>query len=467
MDQAAEYIWNDLQNYAKEIYTAPTYDVWMRASSLDRIEDGQIFIKLPNELTKQKWSEDLQGKIIELAYQYTGKDLIPVFECPTAYDSEVTRNNEKKETLEPIMQEKEKIVNQNRNKVDNVPTENLKKSNLNPDFTFENFIEADSNRFAYTAASVAAENSEIYNPLLIYGGTGLGKTHLMQAVGHDLLRIKPESSVLYVSCLDFVNDYINSIANKSMDTFKKKYTNVDLLLLDDIQFLERKTETQNEFFHIFETIYNNGGQIIITSDQPIDKIPTLQDRIVSRFKKGISCDVEPPNYETRIAILREKAKNSGLDITEEGLKFIATNVKSNVRELEGALKTIQVFAISRKQTNITTVLIQEALFRDQELNKKDEVSISDIQNIVCDFYHIKLKDMKGKSRRKEFVEPRQIAIFLARELTDTSLPTLGKEFGGRDHTTIMHSIEKIENLLKTNLQIKSTIEDLRNKIKYQ
>lgn len=467
MDKAAKEIWTALQEYAKSIYSRPTYDVWIEPASFERIENDQIFIKLPNETAKRKWTEDLQGKIIELAYQYTGRDLIPVFECPSLYDSEIQRTNEKKENLRHVMTEKEKIVKQNRQKVDEIASASLQGANLNPDYTFENFIEGESNKFAYTAATVAAEDSTTYNPLLIYGDTGLGKTHLMQAVGHDLLHINPNAKVLYVSCIDFVNDYIKSLQNKSMDDFRERYNNVDLLLVDDIQYLESKTETQNEFFHTFETIYNRGGQVIITSDQPIDLIPTLQGRIVSRFKRGVNADINPPDYETRLAILKEKSKASSLQIPDEGLDYIASTIKSNVRELEGVLKNIKLLAISKNQTEITLNLIREALSREQNKEVNNDVTITEIQQVVCEFYNIKLNDIRGKSRKREIVYPRHIASYLARELTDSSLPSIAKEFGGRDHTTIMHSIEKIEKMIKTDQQVSTDVEEIKNKIKYR
>ena len=444
MDSVNDAIWLALQEYGHSIYTKPTFDVWFRDAYIDRIQDDIIFIKLPSELARNKWKADFEGKIIEIAYQVTGRDLLPEFEFPNSSSESITKEHHKKEILNPIMKQKETIVKKNRNEVDTVSESALRDAKLNPDFTFEKFVEAESNKFAYTAASVAVEQPKLFNPLFIFGDSGLGKTHLMQAVGHDLLKMNPNAKVRYIGCDKFSQEYIVSIKNKNNEDFREKYNNLNLLLLDDIQFLENREGTQIEFFHIFENIYNNGGQIIITSDRPLEEIPNLHDRIVSRFKKGVIADIDPPNYEARIAILSEKARLRGLDISKTGLEYIANHVKDNVRELEGALTNIKVFAEANVQKELSDDLIREFFSSDHSSKSETTITIPSIQKIVCDFYNITETDIKGKGRASKFVFPRQMAMFLARELTGESYPTIGKEFGGRDHTTVMHSIDKLK-----------------------
>jgi chromosomal replication initiator protein len=314
---------------------------------------------------------------------------------------------------------------------------------------------------AHAAALVVAEDpGSIYNPLFFYGGVGLGKTHLMHAIGHQMLAKRPHAKIKYVSSENFTNDFINSIQKNKMEDFRNEYRTVDLLLVDDIQFLVNKEGTQEEFFNTFEELYRNNKQIVLTSDRLPNEIPTLPQRLVSRFAWGLSVDITPPDLETRTAILRKKAEAENLEIPDDTLSYIAGQIDSNIRELEGALVRVQAFA-TIQSADITTSLAAEALKALQSSEPLRQVSILQIQEEVASYYHIQLKDLKGKKRVKSIVVPRQIAMFLAREMTDNSLPKIGAEFGGKDHTTVIHAHEKIQQLLKHDSTIQNEISEIK------
>ena len=318
---------------------------------------------------------------------------------------------------------------------------------------------------AHAAALVVSEEPGVlYNPLFLYGGVGLGKTHLMQAIGHQLLLSKPDTNVKYVTSEAFANDFINSIQTKNQEKFRQEYRNVDLLLVDDIQFFADKEGTQEEFFHTFNDLYNDKKQIVLTSDRLPNEIPKLQERLVSRFKWGLSVDITPPDLETRIAILRNKADTERLEIPEDTLSYIAGQIDSNVRELEGSLVRVQAYA-TMQNAEITTSLAADAL-KGLKLNgKSSQLSIAKIQSVVAKYYSLSITDLKGRKRVKEIVLPRQIAMYLAREMTDSSLPKIGQEFGGKDHTTVMHAHERISQALTSDQNLKDAILDLKNTLK--
>ena len=307
---------------------------------------------------------------------------------------------------------------------------------------------------------MTASGARIYNPLFFYGGVGLGKTHLMHAIGHQMLAINPQAKVKYVSSETFANDFINSIKNKTSEEFRQEYRKVDLLLVDDIQFFADKEATQEEFFHTFENLYNDNKQIVLTSDRLPNEIPKLQERLVSRFAWGLSVDITPPDLETRTAILRKKAQAENLEIPDDTLSYIAGQIDSNIRELEGALVRVQAFA-TMNSADITTSIAADAL-KSLKGTSNSQLSISKIQDEVAKFYHIQLKDLKGKKRVKTIVVPRQIAMYLAREMTESSLPKIGAEFGGKDHTTVIHAHEKISQLMKSDSNIQQEIAEIKN-----
>ncbi len=319
---------------------------------------------------------------------------------------------------------------------------------LNPKYTFDSFVIGNSNRFAHAASLAVAESpAKAYNPLFIYGGVGLGKTHLMHAIGHYILHNNPKSQVVYVSSEKFTNELINSIKDDKNVEFRNKYRNIDILLVDDIQFIAGKERTQEEFFHTFNALYEANKQIIISSDRPPKEIPTLEDRLRSRFEWGLIADIQAPDFETRMAILKKKADVEKLNIPNEVMVYIATKIKSNIRELEGALIRIVAFS-SLTNKEISVDLASEALKDIISSKQTRQVTIDIIQEVVANYYNLKIEELKSARRTRNIAFPRQIAMYLSRKLTDMSLPKIGEEFGGRDHTTVIHAYEKISNNLK-------------------
>ncbi len=343
-------------------------------------------------------------------------------------------------------------------------------ANLNPKYTFDTFVVGANNNLAHAASLAVAESpGEIYNPLFIYGGVGLGKTHLMHSIGHFILKNNPAAKVLYVTSEKFTNELIDAIRNKnnfSPTEFREKYRNNDVLLIDDIQFIIGKESTQEEFFHTFNALYEAKKQIIISSDKPPKEIETLEERLRSRFEWGLTVDIQSPDYETRMAILRKKEEMEGYNIDNEVIKYIATNIKSNIRELEGALT--KIVALSRLDNKeITVELAEEALKDIISPNDKREVTPELVIQVVADHYGITPLDISSQKRNKEIVYPRQIVMYLCRDMVGTPLQMIGKYLGGRDHTTIIHGIEKITTEMKKNDTLNNTIEILKKKISPQ
>ena len=335
---------------------------------------------------------------------------------------------------------------------------------LNPHYNFGTFVVGEGNKMAHAAAFAVAESpGSLYNPLFIYGGVGLGKTHLMEAIGNHMLQVNPNSRVKYVTSEDFTNDYINAIRNNTTEQLREEYRNLDLLLIDDIQFLANKEGTQLEFFNTFNALHDRKKQIVMTSDRIPNEIPELQDRLVSRFRWGLTVEITPPDLETRIAILRSKVEEDHIDIGNDTLNYIAGQIDTNIRELEGALTKVQAFA-NLSGERITPSLASQAL-KGLHRVAKNEISIATIQKQVADFYNITQGDILGKKRVKQIVMPRQIAMYLSRELTDFSLPKIGNEFGGKDHTTVLHAIDKIEAELKKDTDLQNDITKLKAKLR--
>ncbi|NQT29879.1 MAG: chromosomal replication initiator protein DnaA [Candidatus Saganbacteria bacterium] len=339
---------------------------------------------------------------------------------------------------------------------------------LNPRYTFETFVVGHGNRFAHAASLAVAEApAKAYNPLFLYGGVGLGKTHLMQAIGHHVAASNIHSKILYISSETFTNELINSIRDDKTVPFRNKYRNIDILLVDDIQFLAGKERTQEEFFHTFNALYEAGKQIVVSSDRPPKEIPTLEERLRSRFEWGLIADIQAPDYETRIAILKKKAELSEISISDEILAHIASKVVSNIRELEGALIRVVAFA-SLNASEITISLVDHVLkdiLDPNRLRSKTNISIDSIKKATADYYSVRIDDMSAKIRTKEIVNARQVAMYVAREETGASLPKIGEEFGGRDHTTVMHACEKIKGLLKNDANIREAVKSISVKLK--
>lgn len=344
------------------------------------------------------------------------------------------------------------------------------KNPFNPKYTFNNFVVGKSNHFVYAAAHAVAEHpGEKFNPLFIYGGSGLGKTHILHAVGNYLREFNPNLNVMYITCENFVNDYIESLGstekNKAILEFRKKYRNLDVLMVDDIQFISKKTSTQEEFFNTFNELYQSNKQIIITSDRPPKEIETLTDRLCTRLTSGLIQDIQQPDLETRIAILRKKCQLEHYSIDDEVIEFVAEKINTNIRELEGMLAKIHFLASIANKTTATMEEAMEAFDGQLEEDRNAGISADDIINTVCKYFDITKQDIVGKKKSKDVVEPRMIAIYLINELLEMPLVSIGKIFGGRDHTTIMHSRDKITDELKTSQKIKSFVSEIKKILK--
>ncbi|EPI02537.1 replication initiator protein DnaA [Enterococcus faecalis 13-SD-W-01] len=433
-------LWTELKTgYQKDLSPA-SYNTWIETAVPRSLKNNQLVLEVPSKIHKEYWEKNLSTKIVELGFMLTGDEIIPRFVTGDEADQEIIEEAAPKApTADP-----------------------KKKAMLNPKYTFDTFVIGKGNQMAHAAALVVAEDpGSIYNPLFFYGGVGLGKTHLMHAIGHQMLLSQPNAKVKYVSSETFANDFINSIQNKTAEEFRQEYRNIDLLLVDDIQFFAEKEATQEEFFHTFNALYNEGKQIVLTSDRLPNEIPKLQERLVSRFAWGLSVDITPPDLETRTAILRKKAAAERLEIPDDTLSYIAGQIDSNIRELEGALVRVQAFA-TMNSADITTSLAADALKTLKSGKGHNQLSILQIQEEVAKYYHIQLKDLKGKKRVKSIVVPRQIAMYLARELTDSSLPKIGAEFGGKDHTTVIHAHEKIQQLMDSSASMQNEVSEIKN-----
>jgi chromosomal replication initiator protein len=337
---------------------------------------------------------------------------------------------------------------------------------LNSKYTFDRFVVGESNRFAHAAAhAVSDPASRAYNPLFLYGGVGLGKTHLMQAIGHDFLSKSPQHIVLYVTSEQFMNAFIDAITKNKQFDFRNHYRNVDLLLLDDVQFLIGKEHTQTQFFHTFNALYDAGKKIVISSDRPPKELVTLEERLRSRFEWGLIVDIQPPDLETRIAILKKKAEMYALHVPDDVLVYIAVRINSNIRFLEGALVRLQAYMTIHKKKTLSTNLTRDAIGDLMAKDMADEVSIAAIQTSVCEYFDIKLADLIGHNRIKKYSMPRHIAQYLCRKLTNKSLPDIGVHFGGRDHTSVLHACRKIDNNLKQDHNLETMINYLTKNVK--
>lgn len=434
--------WQSLTASYQAVLSTPSYDAWIKTTQPLKLENNQLWLEVPSAVHKNYWEKNLAAKIVEAGFELTGAEVMPRF---------IVTDEKQREEI-PTISTPKQIIDDNHNK----------RAFLNPKYSFDTFVIGKGNQMAHAAALVVAEDpGSIYNPLFFYGGVGLGKTHLMHAIGHQMLQNKKDAKVRYVSSETFTNEFITSIQTKNSEQFRKEYRNVDLLLVDDIQFLAEKEATLEEFFHTFNDLYNDNKQIVLTSDRPPNDIPKLPERLVSRFAWGLSVDITPPDLETRIAILRKKADAERLEIPDDTLSYIAGQIDSNIRELEGALVRVQAYATINGE-DISTSLAADALKSLKSAVNQQNLSILQIQEEVAKYYHIQLKDLKGKKRVKSIVVPRQIAMYLSREMTDNSLPKIGAEFGGKDHTTVIHAHEKIQSLIEKDPTIQKEIGEIKN-----
>lgn len=437
-------IWKDSLNLIKTELTEVSFNTWLKTIEPITIDDDTIILGAPNEFTKG---------ILEGRYMTLIKNAI----------KQVSRNDYDIKFTIPG-EEVAKSFGQTTDHT-HISTNSSLRSHLNPKYTFDAFVIGNSNRFAHAASLAVAEApAQAYNPLFIYGGVGLGKTHLMHAIGHYNLIQNPNSKVVYVSSEKFTNELINSIRDDKNIQFRTRYRNVDILLIDDIQFIAGKERTQEEFFHTFNALYEDNKQIIISSDRPPKEIPTLEDRLRSRFEWGLIADIQAPDLETRIAILRKKANLENIHVPNDVTQYIATKIKSNIRELEGALIRIVAYS-SLTNKEITVELATEALKDIISEDKPKEVNVKLIKDIISKRFSMKIENLISKKRTRSIAYPRQIAMYLCRELTDMSLPKIGDEFGGRDHTTVIHAYDKVANDIKNDSDFARKIEDITNEIK--
>ncbi|MGZ7444712.1 chromosomal replication initiator protein DnaA [Paenibacillus sp. TH7-28] len=445
MDSHTSEIWQQILAIINTKLSKPSFDTWFKATKIVSMTDKAIVISAPTTFAVE-WLESRYTKLVATTiFEFTDKQLDVSFVIEESAPAEQTQVY--KEPPAPV------------------PSEESVSNMLNPKYTFDTFVIGSGNRFAHAASLAVAEApARAYNPLFLYGGVGLGKTHLMHAIGHYILEHSPSSKVVYISSEKFTNEFINSIRDNRAESFRNKYRNIDILLIDDIQFLAGKESTQEEFFHTFNALHEERKQIIISSDRPPKEIPTLEERLRSRFEWGLITDIQPPDLETRIAILRKKAKAENLDIPNEAMIYIANQIDTNIRELEGALIRVVAYSSLINQ-DITTHLAAEALKDIIPSSRPKMITIQDIQQRVGDYYNLKLDDFKARKRTKAIAFPRQIAMYLARELTDFSLPKIGDAFGGRDHTTVIHAHEKITQQLKNDQELYKIVNNITEKIK--
>lgn len=439
-------LWAATLNNIEQKISKPSFDTWLKSTEARTLTDDTVIVDVPNEFARD-WLEGNYTELIEdILYDITGAHLNVKFVIP---------NTETPQVEEKVEQKKRPTTS----------TETNFSTMLNPKYTFETFVIGSGNRFAHAASLAVAEApAKAYNPLFIYGGVGLGKTHLMHAIGHYVLENNPGANVLYLTSEKFTNEFINAIMENKATEFRNIYRNVDVLLIDDIQFLAGKEQTQEEFFHTFNALHEHNKQIIISSDRPPKEIPTLEDRLRSRFEWGLITDITPPDLETRIAILTKKAKADGLEIPNEVMLYIANQIDTNIRELEGALIRVVAYS-SLVNADIDTALAVEALKDIIPNRQPKKITVKAIQELISKEYNIKMEDFAARKRTQSIAFPRQIAMYLSRKLTDLSLPKIGEEFGGRDHTTVMHAFNKIEDLMKEDPEFKNTIEALKEKLK--
>ncbi len=446
MNTQIHTIWENTLKVVKDELTEVSFNTWFKAIEPVDISENSIILGVPNDFIKNI----LEARYVTLIFNAL---------------KEVTSVEYQVKFILPEEKNGHLLNSQFEGKRENSREFNREDTNmLNPKYVFDSFVIGNSNRFAHAASLAVAEApARAYNPLFIYGGVGLGKTHLMHAIGHYILRNNPRNKVLYTTSEKFTNDLINSIRDDKNVEFRNRYRNTDVLLVDDIQFIADKERTQEEFFHTFNSLYEASKQIIISSDRPPKEIPTLEDRLRSRFEWGLICDIQPPDLETRIAILKKKANMENLFIPDEVMVYIAKKIDSNIRELEGALvRVIAYSSLTNKEINME--LTEEALKDFFSNSKPKMITVNLIKQVVSEYYSIKVEDFKSKKRTRSIAFPRQVAMYLSRELTDLSLPKIGEEFGGRDHTTVIHACEKITNEYEKDQSLKIAIDEIKKRL---
>lgn len=459
-----ETLWNNFLADIKENISSLSYDTWFRDTKLVSLLNNVATIIVPMPVHKKHLVDNYKDVIEDKFIKLTGSSFNFNFLLENEW-------NAIKDDILPLnktqIEKEEKIAK-------NIDAQSFEDANLNKEYTFNNFIVGSSNRFAFTASMAVAEKpGKAYNPLFLYGKSGLGKTHLMHSIGNYIIE-NTDLRVLYISSDKFVNDFINAVRYNDkdkenfdkIDGFKSKYRNIDVLMIDDIQFLGNATKGQEEFFHTFNELYNENKQIIIASDRSVDDLKTLENRLLTRFNWGLTANITPPDFDLRMSIIERKIahQESAKDVPKEVIEYIANNFASDVRQLEGAITRVFAYALMMNKGNVDLDIAVDALkdqLTDRSVYKND---VHRIQTVVCDYFKITLDDIKGKKRSQNINYPRQVAIYLCRTLAKESFPKIGTYFGGRDHSTIMSSYNKIENDLKSNEQLKIVINELKQRL---
>ncbi len=438
-------VWEKAQGSIKETIGETSYETWFSQLHAVEKDPSTILLETPDEFFRN-WIVEHYLKTIE-------EKLATSSDLPITVEFSINSTAQKETTPSRLSKIETAFQDEKRDDI-----------NINPRFSFENFVIGPSNRFAYAAAMAVAESpAKAYNPFFIYGQVGLGKTHLMQAITQQIRKLYPSLSICYISSEKFTNELIDAIRHRSTPQFRQKYRNIDVLLIDDIHFIAGKESTQEEFFHTFNALHNNRKQIIISSDRPPKEISNLEERLSSRFAWGLITDIQPPNYETRVAILKKKIEREPVEVPDNVIFFIAEQIKTNIRELEGAL--IRVVAYSLLEEKPISLDVAKLILKDMVKETIKIISVEMIQKEVGDYYNISISELKAKKRNKNVLLPRQLAMHLTRQMTRLSLPEIGQAFGGKDHTTVLHSCKKIEQDLLTDQELKNTIDKLTINLK--
>lgn len=451
---SASEVWGKVIDSLQKELSSHVYERWLKPIKPLDLRDNELILSIPDEFFKS-WILDHYGSIIGLALKETlGKS-----DCRFTF--ELQKEDDVVDEVVPSVIAPAVSASSPSMPASAPPTgENV----LNSKYTFESFVVGPSNRFAHAASMAVAETpAKAYNPLFIYGPVGLGKTHLMQAIGQEVLRRSPSTRVLYITSEKFTNQLINAIKTGTTIKFREKYRSVDCLLIDDIHFIAGKEATMEEFFHTFNSLYDAHKQIVVSSDKPPKDINNLEERLVSRFEWGLVTDIQPPDYETRNAILRKKAERENLYIPDSVTSFIADRIKSNIRELEGAL--IRVVAYSKLVGKEVDESITYEVLKDMIVETQKKITVDLIQRKVAEYFEIRPSDMTAKRRSRNVVYPRHVAMYLSREMTGLSYPEIGEQFGGRDHTTVLHAYEKLKKDVKRDQKTKSLVDKLTGEIK--
>lgn len=455
--------WQRILADLQHTLAAGVYKTWFARTVFISGSEDEFLIGCPNKMVVDQLNEKYRQSLEKSALQITGHNIDFRFIIQKAEPQEISSPLfDVLPDAEDITNENDPQVTQNQSSTNHQNSGSIAPTLLNPQNTFDQFVVGNSNRVAHAAAlAITDRPGQSYNPLFLYGGTGVGKTHLVQAIGNALLTHKPAPKVLYFSIERFMNEFIDSLRYKNTNEFKKKYRSADVLIVDDIQFISGKESTQEEFFHTFNELHASGRQIILCSDRPPREIASLTDRLTSRFEGGLTVDIAPPDFETRSAIIRAKAQHLGLNISGEIADYLASLAAENIRAIEGMMLKLQSLALSTNQP-ITLQAVQQLFTRQQaQTQASRQPNPNEILKVICETYGITLKEITGKKRTKNLVEPRQIAMYLLRQDIGLNLQSIGQLLGGRDHTTVMHGIEKVAKLAQSDDQARQTITSLR------